>query len=95
VSSVVDLLVSSEVALGLFAVGHRKRLRPLRIATDLERACRTGAQGKVVDVDGGAGWGKLLRERHLRGAGGGGHPSHQSTGARGETGRKAPDEPTA
>ena len=28
VSSVVDLLVSSEVALGLFAVGHRKRLRP-------------------------------------------------------------------
>jgi hypothetical protein len=49
----VDLLVSSEVALGLFAVGHSKRLRPLRIVTDLERACRTDAQGKVVDVDGG------------------------------------------
>ena len=28
VSFVVDLLVSSEVALGTFAIGHRKRLRP-------------------------------------------------------------------
>jgi diacylglycerol kinase (ATP) len=28
VSFVVDLLVSSEVVLGTFAIGHRKRLRP-------------------------------------------------------------------
>jgi diacylglycerol kinase (ATP) len=28
--------------------------RTLRIPTDLERACETGAQGKVVDVDLGA-----------------------------------------
>lgn len=52
VSSVAPQLCSTEVVLGLLPTGTANDLaRTLGLPTDLNRACETVANGKVVDVD--------------------------------------------
>jgi diacylglycerol kinase (ATP) len=52
VSSVVDVLAHRQVPMGLLPLGTANDFaRTLHIPTDLEQACRTIAQGKIVDID--------------------------------------------
>jgi len=52
VSSVVDFLVDSDAVLGLLPLGTANDFaRTLDIPGDIEAACRTIAEGKVVDID--------------------------------------------
>ena len=52
VSSVVDFLANQDVVLGLLPLGTANDFaRTLEIPQDFEGACKTIAQGKVVDVD--------------------------------------------
>ena len=52
VSSVVDFLVDSDAVLGLLPLGTANDFaRTLDIPGDIEGACRTIAEGKVVDID--------------------------------------------
>ena len=52
VSSVVDFLANHDTVLGLLPLGTANDFaRTLGIPPDLEEACRTIAEGKVVDVD--------------------------------------------
>ena len=52
VSSVVDFLAHHNVTLGLLPLGTANDFaRTLEIPSDIEKACRTIASGKVVDVD--------------------------------------------
>jgi diacylglycerol kinase (ATP) len=52
VSSVVDFLAHHHVTLGLLPLGTANDFaRTLEIPSDVEEACETIAQGKVVDVD--------------------------------------------
>ena len=52
VSSVVDFLAHHDVILGLLPLGTANDFaRTLEIPSDIEKACRTIAGGKVVDVD--------------------------------------------
>lgn len=52
VTSVVDFLAGKEAALGLLPLGTANDFaRTLEIPEDMEEACRTLAEGNVVDVD--------------------------------------------
>jgi len=52
VSSVVDFLAGRDVVLGLLPLGTANDFaRTLEIPEDIEDACRTIAEGKIVDVD--------------------------------------------
>jgi diacylglycerol kinase (ATP) len=52
VSSVVDFLANRDVVLGLLPLGTANDFaRTLEIPQDIEEACKTMAEGKVVDVD--------------------------------------------
>jgi YegS/Rv2252/BmrU family lipid kinase len=52
VSSVVDFLAHRDVVLGLLPLGTANDFaRTLGLPADLEKACKTIAEGKVVDVD--------------------------------------------
>ncbi|WP_181188421.1 diacylglycerol/lipid kinase family protein [Actinopolyspora mortivallis] len=52
VSSVVDVLAHTGVPMGLLPLGTANDFaRTLDIPTDLERACHTIAQGRIVDID--------------------------------------------
>src|ERR671919_1282633 len=52
VSSVVDCLANNDVTLGLLPLGTANDFaRTLEIPNELEAACRTIAEGKIVDID--------------------------------------------
>ena len=52
ISSVVDMLAHREVPLGLLPLGTANDFaRTLHVPTDLDRACETIANGKIVDID--------------------------------------------
>lgn len=52
VSSVVDVLAHRQVPMGLLPLGTANDFgRTLHVPTDLEQACRTLVEGKIVDID--------------------------------------------